>query len=395
MRTKEGSGVLVVGHGSRRQEANDDVRQAAYMIGERGSFPLVEAAFLEIVQPNIAIGYRRLVERGAHNITVHPYFLSPGRHTRGDVPREVHAVAADYPEVRFVISEPLNAHPLVIEAAVERIRESDRRDRFGSGSVFLVGAGPGDPGLLTIKALNLLKMADVVVYDYLVNPELLVTIRKDAERLYVGKIGGGRQTPQREINRMLIAAARAGNMVVRLKGGDPCLFGRGGEEAEALSKAGVPYQIVPGVSSALAVPTYAGIPLTYRGVSSSVAFVTGAKAEDGSLPPSLRQLSGTDTIVILMGMAHLRRITDELIASGRSSQTPVAAIRWGTYEGQRTLIGTLGSIAERVEQESFRAPAVIVVGEVVRLRDELQWFENSRSTLKAGSINELETTIDA
>lgn len=394
MRTKERYGVLVVGHGSRRQEANDDVRQAAYMIGERGSFPLVEAAFLEIEQPNIAAGYKRLVERGSHSITVHPYFLSPGRHTRGDLPREVHAVAADYPEVTFAISEPLNAHPLVIEAAVERIRESNRRDRCGAGSVFLVGAGPGDPGLLTIKALNLLKEADVFVYDYLVNPELLVNVRRDAERLYVGKIGGGRQTPQREINRMLIAAARAGNMVVRLKGGDPCLFGRGGEEAQALSQAGVPYQIVPGVSSALAVPTYAGIPLTYRGVSSSVAFVTGAQAEDGALPPSLGQLSGADTIVILMGMAHLRRITEELIASGRSSQTPVAAIRWGTYEGQRTLTGTLGSIAERVEQESFRAPAVIVVGEVVRLRDKLQWFENSLPTL-AGSINELETTIDA
>ncbi len=395
MRKKERSGVLVVGHGSRRQEANDDVRQAAYMIGERGGFPLVEAAFLEIEHPNVATGSKRLVERGAQAITVHPYFLSPGRHTRGDLPREVHAVAANYPEVTFAISEPLNAHHLVIEAAIERIREIDKWDRFDAGSVFLVGAGPGDPGLLTIKAFNLLKKADVVVYDYLVNPELLVNVPKKAERFYVGKIGGGRQTPQREINQMLIAAARAGKMVVRLKGGDPCLFGRGGEEARALSQAGVPYQIVPGVSAALAVPTYAGIPLTYRGISSSVAFVTGAQAEDEALPSSLRHLSDADTIVILMGMARLRRITDDLIASGRHSQTPVAAIRWGTYEGQRTLIGTLESIAERVEQESFRAPAVIVVGEVVRLRDELQWFEESLPTLQVGSINGLQTTIDA
>lgn len=374
-------GVLVVGHGSRREEANRDVRNASQLIGERGGYALVEVAFLEIEHPNIAEGFARLVERGARRVVVHPYFLSPGRHTRGDIPVEVRAAAAQHAGVTYQITEPLAAHRLVIEASVERIREAEgyrRRDEeevARRGTVYLVGAGPGDPGLLTVKALELLKSCDAVVYDYLVNPEVLVHVRARAERVYVGKVGGGRQTPQSDINRMLVELAREGKRVVRLKGGDPFLFGRGGEEAEALHDAGVPFEVVPGISSALAAPAYAGIPLTHRVLSSSVAIVTGAHAGVGSHPNALAGLASAETVVVLMGMSRLSEITRELIDAGRSPETPAAVVRWGTYEGQQTVTGTLRTIKDEVERAGLRAPAVIVVGEVVSLRERLNWFE--------------------
>src|SRR5215510_12983146 len=263
--------VLVVGHGSRREEANEDVRQAALQIRAHGRFPRVVAAFLEITQPTIAKGFAQLVERGAKHIVVHPYFLSPGRHTRGDIPVEVLAAAKRY-NVTYQITEPLAAHRLVIDASIERIREIVTAQE-PAGKVYLVGAGPGTPDLLTVRAFNLLRKAEVVVYDYLIDPDVLAHVPAGAERLYAGKVGGGNQTPQDQINRLLIQKARQGKRVVRLKGGDPFLFGRGGEEARALSAAGIPFEIVPGISSALAVPAYAGIPLTHRGLSSSVAVV--------------------------------------------------------------------------------------------------------------------------
>ncbi len=367
--------VLVVGHGSRREEANEDVLLAASRISERGKFPLVVAAFLEIARPTIAEGYAQLVAAGATHIIVHPYFLSPGRHTRGDIPVEVQAAANGYPEVTYQITEPLAAHPLVIDASIERVRATLANDTPDSGKVYLVGAGPGDPGLLTLKALRLLQQADTIVYDYLVDPELLDHASVGVERVYVGKVGGGSQTPQEQINRLLVERARNGQVVVRLKGGDPCLFGRGGEEALALRRAGVPFEIVPGVSSALAAPAYAGIPLTHRGLSSSVAIISAARAGDGEFTTELQRVSAADTVVILMGVAHLRRIVDELMASGRASNTPVAVIRWGTYETQQTVSGTLLNIAEIVERERLGAPAVIVVGEVVSLRHQLDWFQ--------------------
>ena len=364
--------VLVVGHGSRREEANEDVRQAALQIRAHGRFPLVVAAFLEIAEPTIAEGFAQLVERGAQHIVVHPYFLSPGRHTRGDIPVEVRA-AADRYNVKYQITEPLAAHRLVIDASIERIRETVTAQDT-TGKVYLVGAGPGTPDLLTVKAFNLLRKAEVVVYDYLIDHDVLAHVPAQAERFYAGKVGGGNQTPQVEINRLLIQKARQGKQVVRLKGGDPFLFGRGGEEARALSAARIPFEIVPGISSALAVPAYAGIPLTYRGLSSSVAVVSAARAGDGEFSIQLLSARDADTIVVLMGVSHIRRIAAELIANGRSANTPVAAIRWGTYETQQTVVGSLMNIADLVERERLLAPAVIVIGEVVRLRDELNWF---------------------
>ena len=386
-------GVLVVGHGSRRAEANEDVRKAAQAICERGGLLLVEPAFLEIEHPNIAEGFARLIQRGARDITVHPYFLSPGRHTRGDIPVEVSDAASRHPGINYRITEPLSAHPSVIEASVERIFESIHLETFDNrpgalhlsahhratrGTVYLVGAGPGDPELLTVKALALLESCDAVVYDYLVNPEVLSHVHASAERIYVGKVGGGRHTPQSQINQLLVQHARAGKRVVRLKGGDPFLFGRGAEEAEALVEAGVPFEVVPGVSSALAVPAYAGIPLTHRGLSSSVAVITGARVGDGKfMSGAFAHLAWADTVVVLMGVAHLRAIANELVNSGRSLETPAAVIRWGTYNGQQTVTGTLGTIAEEADCAGMRAPAVIIIGEVVRLRERLNWFEQN------------------
>ena len=374
-------GILVVGHGSRRREANDDVRRASDRIAECGSFQFVEAAFLEIEHPNIKEGVARLVRRGVREIVVHPYFLSPGRHTRGDIPAEVQAAADAHPEVTFWISEPLSAHPLVISASIERIRETIRaqpqkemsgRNRAKPGTVYLVGAGPGDPELLTIRAHKLLMSCDVVIYDYLVNPDILSLLPPGVERVYVGKVGGGSQTPQSEINALLIARASKGQRVVRLKGGDPFLFGRGAEEAEALQVAAIPFQIVPGISSALAVPAYAGIPLTHRDHSSSVTILSGASAKAGTYQPSNDPVA--DTLVVLMGATHLQEIAADLIARGRAGDTPVAVIRWGSYEGQQTFIGTLATIGLLAQEEALRAPAVIVIGEVVKLRERLKWF---------------------
>ena len=393
MRSDPETGVLVVGHGSRRCEANDDVRDAAQAIARRGDFALVEPAFLEIEHPNISEGFARLVERGAKEIVVHPYFLSPGRHTRGDIPVEVQAAAAEHPGIRFLISEPLSAHPLVISASVERIRESissvtaDKKETNSTGyqakpgTVYLVGSGPGDPGLLTLKARDLIASCDVIVYDYLINPNVLNYARANVKRVYAGKVGGGRQTPQEQINAELIGHALQGERVVRLKGGDPFLFGRGGEEGEALAAAGIPFEIVPGISSALAVPAYAGIPLTHRDHSSSVTVLTGARANDGEFKRNPLLSSPADTLVILMGVKHLREIAGDLVAAGHSRETPVAVIRWGSYEGQQTVCGTLDSIADAAEQAEMRAPAVIVIGEVVKLRERLQWFEGTGKSL--------------
>jgi len=240
-----------------------------------------------------------------------------------------------------------------------------------SGKVYLVGAGPGDPGLFTVRGLELLKSAEVVVYDRLVNPALLEEAPAAALRIFAGKATGWHSLPQDEINRLLIAHAREGRRVVRLKGGDPFVFGRGGEEAEALAEAGVAFEVVPGVSSAIAVPAYAGIPLTHRKLSSSFAVITGHEAcKEGAKVDWARLATGVDTLVVLMGLKNLPRIAAELTAHGRAPETPAALIRWGTTDRQEVVAGTLADIAEK----AFQAPAVIVIGAVAGLADRLGWF---------------------
>jgi uroporphyrinogen III methyltransferase/synthase len=254
----------------------------------------------------------------------------------------------------------------------------DLRPRLRGGTVYLVGAGPGDPGLITVRGAECLARADVVVYDYLANPALLERCRPDAERIYAGKQGGGPSMPQTAIDALMIERARSGRSVVRLKGGDPFVFGRGGEEAEALAAAGVPFEVVPGVTSAVAAPAYAGIPLTHRDFASSVTFVTGH--EDPAKPgpsldwPSLARQGGT--LVFFMGVKALPAITRQLVANGRPAGTPAAVIRWGTKPEQRTVVGTLADIADRVAAAGLAPPALTVVGEVVRLRERIAWFES-------------------
>jgi len=242
------------------------------------------------------------------------------------------------------------------------------------GTVYLVGAGPGDPGLLTVRALALVQQADVVLHDHLVSPEILAECGVGTRVIDVGKIGHGPQADQTAIERQLIALARAGHGVVRLKGGDPLLFGRGSEEAAALRAAHVPFEIVPGVSSAMAAPAYAGIPLTARGVAASVAIMTGHCARSGAPPPAIPV---ADTIVVLMGVANAEALRDQWIAGGRSADTPAAVIEWGTCAQQRVVVATVATLPEIITCAGLGAPAVIVIGETVRLRSILNWFEPS------------------
>jgi len=242
-----------------------------------------------------------------------------------------------------------------------------------AGKVYLVGAGPGDPGLITVKGVKLLQEADVIVYDHLVDERLLAYGKPEAELLYVGK--HEHRLPQEEINRFLVERARAGKRVVRLKGGDPFIFGRGGEEAEALASAGIPFEMVPGVTSGIAVPAYAGIPLTHRDFASSVAFLTGH--EDPTKETSRiawdRIATGIDTLVILMGVTNLPEIVRKLVEGGRDPRTPVAIIRCGTTAEQETVEGTLETIVEKAK--GLKPPAITIIGRVVGLRSKLRWFE--------------------
>jgi uroporphyrinogen III methyltransferase/synthase len=244
--------------------------------------------------------------------------------------------------------------------------------------VFLVGAGPGDPGLITVKGRECLQAADVVIYDYLASPALLKYAQNGAELIYVGKKGGDHTLSQDRINALIVEKAKSATTVVRLKGGDPFIFGRGGEEAEVLVENGIEIEIVPGVTSAVAAPAYAGIPLTHRKLASSVAFVTGHEdpdKEESSIDWAALA-GGIGTLVFFMGVKNLPAIVDRLQAHGKPPDTPTALVRWGTTPHQMTVAGTLANIVERAKAAGLKAPALIVVGDVVNLRSRLKWFEN-------------------
>lgn len=246
------------------------------------------------------------------------------------------------------------------------------------GKVYLIGAGPGDIGLLTVKGMKCLQKGDVVVYDFHLNAQILNYINHDAEFIYAGKRGGHHAMTQDEINQALINKAKEGKIVCRLKGGDPFVFGRGGEEAEALVNEGIEFEVIPGVSSSIAAPAYAGIPLTHRKYSSSFAVITGN--EDTTKPESSIDWSkfanGFDTLVFLMGVKNIGAITSKLIEHGKPPDTPTAVVRWGTRPDQKTVVSTLKDIAGLVKDENIKPPAVMVVGNVVKLRDTLKWYEN-------------------
>ncbi|MEN6622980.1 MAG: uroporphyrinogen-III C-methyltransferase [Smithella sp.] len=249
-------------------------------------------------------------------------------------------------------------------------------NKMKPGKVYIIGAGPGDAGLITIKAVDCLRLADVVIYDNLVNEELLKYAKTGARFIYAGKMGGNHTLTQDKINELLAKEALEGNTVARLKGGDPFIFGRGGEEAEVLREQGVPFEVIPGVTSAIAVPAYAGIPLTHRGLTSTVAFITGH--EDPTKDKSdidWKALAGIGTLVFLMGVKNLEQITAALIAQGKPNDTPAALIRRGTTPHQEILTGTLATIVGLAQSNQFKPPAILVVGKVVDLRDTLRWFD--------------------
>lgn len=259
------------------------------------------------------------------------------------------------------------------------------------GKVFLIGAGPGDPELITLKGKRCLEAANVVLYDGLANCELLSFAPIDAELLYVGKKAGGRGAIQREIEARLICEAHNGKIVVRLKGGDPFLFGRGGEEAQALAAAGIPFEIIPGISSAFAVPAYAGIPVTHRNYASSVAIVTGHKASGDEVPWS-SLIESVDTLVILMGRQNLRKIMNRLLACGCDPTRPCALIESGTLGEQSSVIGSVETLADLAEQSQRLGPSLIIIGEVVKLGRDLHWFRTVSFNSRFGSVTANESS---
>jgi uroporphyrin-III C-methyltransferase len=256
--------------------------------------------------------------------------------------------------------------------------------RSGCGTVYLVGAGPGDPELLTLRAARLLAQADVVVHDHLVGPGVMELVGPDAERIYVGKERSHHSMDQRDINALLVRLAREGRTVVRLKGGDPFVFGRGGEELQVLAAEGVPFEVVPGVTAACGVASYAGIPLTHRDCAQSCMFVTG-HLKDGSCELDWPALARPrQTVVIYMGLSGLATICLQLVAHGLPADWPAAVVAQGTLPSQQVVCATLGTLATEVARAGLQSPCLTIVGEVVRLRDELAWFtgEDARASLR-------------
>ncbi len=296
-------------------------------------------------------------------------------------------VKASLPDVqqRRVFWEEVFDGPVAERALAGQMHEAERmlQEKLDGalpkalGEVYLVGAGPGDPDLLTFRALRLMQQADVVLYDRLVAPAILDLCRRDADRIYVGKRRAEHAVPQQEINQLLVSLAKAGKRVLRLKGGDPFIFGRGGEEIEELAAHSVPFQVVPGITAASGCAAYAGIPLTHRDHAQSVRFVTG-HLKDGSCDlPWAELVAPSQTLVFYMGLVGLPVICQQLIAHGRADSTPVALIQQGTTHNQRVFTGTLADLPGRIANEQVQAPTLVIVGEVVQLRDKLAWFEGS------------------
>lgn len=358
--------VLVVGHGTRRNvRSRDTTRHLVALL--RTEVPALEvvAAFLDD-DPELEPVLAALT---ATQLLVIPFLVGGGGHALADLPRRLGASEGNETR-RVVLDIPVGAYEELADLLCTIVRRElppvAAANAWEPGSVTLVGAGPGDPGLITVRGLARLRAADVVLHDRLAAPELLREVRRDAVVVDVGKRAGGTGIGQEGINRLLVEHARAGRRVVRLKGGDPFVFGRGAEEMDACLAAGVPCTVVPGVSSAIAAPAAAGIPVTARGESRAFAVIT-AQGEDGELPASVHQLAahpGIETLVLLMGLGVLPELTAALIAAGRDPETPAACIQSGTTERQRVVAGTLASIARQAEEEGLQAPVVTVVGVV-------------------------------
>ena len=285
------------------------------------------------------------------------------------------------PDERRIFWEELYASPLKeqvfndnLDAANQSIQQALAEWQTPKGEVYLVGAGPGDPELLTLKALRLMQQADVVIYDRLVSAPILELCRRDAEKVYVGKARSNHAVPQEGINALLVKYAQAGKRVCRLKGGDPFIFGRGGEEIQELYEAGVSFQVVPGITAASGCSAYAGIPLTHRDYAQSVRFLTGHLKEGSPELPWSELVYEHQTLVLYMGLVGLESICEKLIAHGQRADMPVALISKGTTPEQKVVVGTLANIASKVEQHQIQAPTLTIIGEVVNLREQLKWL---------------------
>ncbi|PFK17375.1 uroporphyrinogen-III C-methyltransferase [Bacillus cereus] len=243
------------------------------------------------------------------------------------------------------------------------------------GKVFIVGAGPGDPELISVKGVKCIEQADVILYDRLVNKELLSCAKTDAELIYCGKLPNYHTMKQETIHEFLVKYAKQGKVVTRLKGGDPFVFGRGGEEAEALAKQGIPFEIVPGITTGIAAAAYAGIPVTHRDTSASFAIITGHRKEGAEELKWGNLVKGADTLAVYMGVSNLPYICGQLLKYGKEKNTPIAIIERGTTVKQRTVTGTLGSIVEIAKNERIKNPSMILIGEVVHCREKIHWFE--------------------
>ncbi len=369
--------LLLVGHGTpRHPRSREATAQLADMLRRRRVAGQVVAAFLDD-EPAVDTVMRQLRQQ---TVLVVPFLIGGSGHALEDVPRLVGLHEAEAGR-RVLVDMAVGSYPGLEEIVVDLARKHTPpppprfRLRMTTivpkepGPVHLVGGGPGDPGLITSRGLELLRSADVVVHDRLIGSELLREARADAELIDAGKGPGHAPYSQAEINALLVSRARLGRSVVRLKGGDPFVFGRGSEEAAACREAGVPVYVIPGVSSALAGPAAAGIPLTARGLARSFAVVTGHTGQPDGEVPDVAGLAGVDTLVVLMGLGNLAALALQLVAAGRDAATPAACIQSATTREQRVTRATLGTIAEAAERDGLRSPVVIVVGAVAALGD--------------------------